>query len=161
MPLRNQSPIVDWLIETLGPLRAFEAFMEFGGTRHYVPMRSDGKCRTGRLSRFFTAMELELFVRRWAGEYITFPVGREHCVLVLYWHCGESFSNIARALRMSENGVWRATRGQPPVWLNPRTAARRTHGRPPSGKRSATQPTINELLGLSAEDVKRFGSSER
>jgi hypothetical protein len=146
---------VDWLIETLGPLRAFEAFMALGGCRYYVPKRSDAKWPSGKLSRFFTAMELELLVRRSPGEYIKLPVGREHCIQVLYWHCGDSVPNIARALRMSEDGVFKKLGKDPPAWLNPHTAARRTRGAADTRAHDVKR-SINEQLGLSKEDLKLY-----
>lgn len=148
---RVRNPTVEWLIETFGPVRAFNACMQLGGVRYHV-LKHTNKVGGGRLSSFFSEEELRQFTQVWGGDYIKFPLGRRFCVNALYWLHGQTPVDIARVMRMSEEGVRKSINRRPPAW------AKGPRGQSRQRARAPTHRGICKLLGLSEDDNRTYGN---
>ncbi|MEE1656487.1 hypothetical protein VB618_09780 [Microvirga sp. CF3062] len=114
MKNRLSNPTIGLLIEWYGVRRAYEIVMELGGLRHYVPVRV-GLGIGGRLSSFLTDEELKPLIDEFGGNYIKMPIARGFCIEFLYWIEGQSIGAIAKAVRITEQGVLNALGPKPPI----------------------------------------------
>lgn len=151
-------PTVDWLVETFGPVRAFELCMQLGGIRHYVP-HTPSKSGRSLLSQTLTEDELRVFAELWAGDFIKFPLGRRLCIDVLHWVYRSTNSETARLLHITDDTVVKHRSRHPrPAWLKPDTIPRQAGDRMFVREREATVRSIRERLGLSKEDLRTYGT---
>jgi hypothetical protein len=157
---------IEWLVKTFGPRRAFESCMSLGGLRLPIPGRLPDSARKGgrrgALKRFFTNHELAQIIDHCGDLLVKWPLAKTFCINVLYWSDCKTTSEIARALHISEDTVQRSIPLRPPVLLaglktiKPESRAQaRAEMRERGRSRSRT---INEELGLTDDDVKRYGA---
>lgn len=112
-------PSLRWLVDTLGVDRTYECISRLAYGRVYIP-------RVGYQSQvldFLTPKEMSAFQDQWAGQTIKLPTASAFCCQYLAFVRNLSNAAIAREMRIREDSVRRALKGDLGFPVNFSTAA--------------------------------------